>query len=132
MKKILLIASVGLFFLACAKMETPVENKAHPADWANPRAEEFHAFKVVATGAVSCISCHGQDLSANQSFCIDCHNKQDRPISYPHPAYWLDFKSAENHGAFVKQNEGLLTCNNCHDGQNDQTTPCANCHIGGN
>ncbi len=130
MKKIVSLLSAIILILACAKMETPVENKAHPADWVNPQSMEFHANKVITVGTVSCISCHGQNLSDDQSFCLQCHKKQSQPISYPHPDDWLDFKSTNNHGAFVKLNEGKLTCSNCHEGQNQQATPCAKCHVG--
>lgn len=130
MKKIISLLSIGIFVLTCARLETPVQPPAHPADWLNPQSGEFHANKVIAIGTVSCISCHGQNLADNQSFCVQCHQKQTNPISYPHPADWLDFKSSTNHGAFVKENEGKLTCNDCHEGQNDQATPCANCHVG--
>ncbi len=130
MKKLLILLGMVILVLACAKMETPVENKAHPEDWTNVQSTEFHANKVIAVGTVSCVSCHGQKLSDNQSVCVQCHLKQTRPISYPHPDYWVDFKSDKNHGEFVKQNAGQLTCNNCHEGQNDQATPCANCHVG--
>ncbi len=130
MKHRCLTIGLILLVLGCAKVKTPVENDAHPAEWSDPQSAEFHALTVTRTGTVGCVSCHGSNLSASTSFCITCHQKQTQPISYPHPSDWIDFKSTNNHGAFVEQNEGKLTCNNCHEGQNDRATPCANCHVG--
>ncbi len=120
----------ALFIAACAKVETPVNNPAHPKDWLNESSEEFHANKVVLIGDMTCESCHGQNLGSPTSFCNTCHAKQDHPISYPHPADWLDFKSNNNHGKFIEKHPNDLTCNRCHGGVNDLAPACSNCHVG--
>ncbi len=117
------------WFAGCAKVETPVNIPAHPNQWMDENSEEFHANKVILIGDMTCKSCHGQDLGEANSFCNNCHAKQPRPLSYPHPPDWMDFKSDNNHGKFVEKYPDDLNCNRCHGGVNDLAPACSDCHI---
>ncbi len=120
----------GLALIACAKLQTPLESKSHPHGWTEKASPEFHANKVIAIGTVSCISCHGNNLGENDSFCVKCHSEQTTPVCYPHPPEWMRFSDPKNHAAFVVAHEGNLTCNHCHKVLNYRAPSCSDCHLG--
>jgi len=132
LKLITICLSVFLLMIfACSEDKTPLESVSHEEGWVNPSSEVFHANKVVISGALSCRSCHGEnvDSGAMDTFCQDCH-KNHANATYPHRHDWNIIGDSDNHANYLKQGLGQSDCNSCHSsGSNSLASSCSRCHV---
>lgn len=127
------LITLGLLVFSCAEKKTPADVGAHPTEWNNKNAEQFHGKVVTEDGNASCVGCHGTDFQGGVSG-VSCYSSQCHVI-YPHPAGFNIVSSAEFHGQYIKNSQGwdMVPCQSCHGEDYDrefQTTSCRSCHIG--
>lgn len=119
-----------LFFIGCSEDKTPLESVSHEVGWATPESDVFHAQKVVLSGAVSCRSCHGNDVDSGKedTFCQDCHQSHIN-ATYPHRYDWNIIGDADNHANYLKRSTIEPNCISCHGGKESAiASPCSRCH----
>ncbi len=124
-----ILGSMIILLGGCSKNQTSQPSKSHPEGWARGSGDNSHAAKVVASGMVSCTSCHGQDFRGGDSkvSCLKCHG------SYPHPDGWIKLNAGQFHGNYLRQaSYSMKECQACH-GQNLKAERggkiCEDCHV---
>jgi hypothetical protein len=126
---------MGLLFsvvllISCSEDKTPLESVSHEEGWTNPSSEVFHAKKVTISGAVSCRSCHGEDVDSRKmdTFCQDCHEAHPN-ATYPHRYDWNIIGDPDNHANYLKTAAGESNCISCHGGSASAlASSCSRCH----
>lgn len=111
--------------------DAPLDQNAHPANWANPAATDNHGVTANVNGSEGCTSCHGSDLAgtANVPGCYTCHFDVNGS-RVPQGSGWVHGSSP--HSQFSVLNE---TCTNCHNTRRRFDLPpgsCHDCHPGAN
>jgi len=126
---LLILALITL--IACSTDKTPIESVTHEEGWSEVNSEVFHAQKVVLNGAVSCRSCHGENVDSGQedTFCQDCH-KDHLNATYPHRNDWNIIGDPDNHASYLNTKTVEPNCISCHGGTSSSIArACSSCHI---
>jgi hypothetical protein len=114
----------------CAERKTPVEIRAHPAEWSAAASPDFHGKRVERSGPSNCVPCHEADFRGGFGVpgCYDCHAGPGG-----HPGGWASPASSAFHGDAVAES-GPGPCATCHGDDHRggwSGVSCYECHTGG-
>lgn len=128
--------SVLISMISCTDLNknlpTPASGKArvHLQGWNDSLSSNFHGtvLKSQHFDLSTCMTCHAKSFEGGISGvrCYDCHK------SYPHSNGWIDSRSADFHGNFIRTSGwDMLQCKPCH-GQTYSggitAVSCLTCH----